>query len=174
MTRYMATVPEHLPCAVCERLVPSRLFRKGKLSSAYLNRGMVSVADVCKTCIEKNKRNRLTAAQRQRFEEVRATNQQMATANLMAGAEARQNGKRVRAMPVGSAPYDIAVAELEAAWGKPAAQWTLREDFQCTVRMYELLGWRVEDLAVDGNKARQHASNRLPGGRRDGEDDRTD
>lgn len=67
-------------------------------------------------------------------------------------------------------PFDLAVAELEQELGKPATQWTLRDDLECTRRMYRILGWdentlrrgsaadRVAIAAKKGAERRTHAT----------------
>ena len=156
MPRYFDELPTELRCLVCHLTLPvtafRRLFYKNGTSDG---RGPHTVYDGCYTCQGLYKQRKLTPAQLRRWlalaQEARQNDQQRKRKPKDRSEQSRAERFRETydAKVDTMSPYDQAVAELEAAWGKPVAQWTLADDRACTVRMYEILGWPVDKMPDD-------------------------
>jgi hypothetical protein len=159
----MNTLPDILDCRVCRCLLPIAKFRKDKGGATYKHLGRYSVSEICWQCQQGYLRHRLSPAQRRRYEDIRSeTRRPEVDGHRRQGRMPPRRGEhKAPKAPKGPAPYDLAVAQLEAEWGKPVKDWTLRDDYRCTERIYRILGWPVEDLAKDSRAARDAKDNRM-------------
>lgn len=157
MPRYYQELPDILECGVCRCLLSNSKFRKDKGGASYRDRGRYSVSEICWQCQHAYVRHRLSPAQRRRYETIRDT----VRAPHVDGQRRKGGGHDTPKARKGPAPYDVAVAQLEAEWGKPVKDWTLRDDYRCTERIYQILGWPVEELAKDSRMARDAKDNRM-------------
>jgi hypothetical protein len=153
----MDTIPDTLQCEACLQWRESKAFRRDLASQARREKsgcGKYIVREVCKTCQRNRARNTLPADAKARYDEITARNMKAQRANqkqsgLDMVARNRQRGEAMVKKMVETlkrkgktlAPYDQAVEELEKEWGVPVAQWTLKQDAACTLRMYDILGW---------------------------------
>jgi len=167
MSRTMETLPALLQCEACLKMLAPSKFRHDTSSQAQRARGWHKhiVADVCKVCQGRRSRGQLSAEVRARYDAVTARNKaqmgllrQASGRELHARAQARKDevGRKVReslaARRGEQNPFDATRELLEKEWGIPAAQWTLDDDRQHTLRMYDYLGW-PRDSFLRGNTA---------------------
>lgn len=166
MPRYFDTLPDELPCLVCHLTLPVTAFRRLHYPGGTLDgRGAHTVYDGCSSCQAHYKKGTLTPAQLRRWI---ALGEQARHAETHRKRAVRRTTDTERAVKMRTtyeaktgvvSPYDQAVAELEAAWGKPVKDWTLAEDRLCTLRIYEILGWPVTQTVTDQQHSREvHAA----------------
>lgn len=165
MPRYFDTLPDELPCLVCHLVVPVSGFRKHFSKAPTYGRGPHTVNDQCNACYTAYRKRTLSPAQLRRWlkvgEAARAGEaERRRLASQAAKKTHREKIREAHDLKTDTlSPFEIAVAELEAAWGKPAAQWTLAEDRLCTLRMYEILGWPTTQTVSDQQHSREvHAA----------------
>lgn len=144
------TQPDEQSCAVCLKAQPIGKFDRYRVRAAERATARYRYANVCNPCRERWRRDRLSEQEVRRYVEVSSRNLQRAQRHK---SKRKLTGKD-RRLPQGAAPFEVAVAELEAEWGIPSKEWTLAQDLLCTRRMYELLGWPVKSLARDSEQAR--------------------
>lgn len=161
MPRYLAACPDELDCGVCRLVHPIAKFNRQRSTKRPISQAW-SISDICDLCRRAYRQYRLTPAQHRRYDEISRANRDNSTAAKARHlANVRAAGQRAKPLPKGMAPYDLAVAQLEAEWGKPCATWTLADDYKCTERIYTILGWPVEELARNSATARQTQVDRV-------------
>lgn len=157
MSRTMDTIPDTLECEACQQVLASRAFRRDVVSQSRRDRsgcGRYTVSDICKGCQSRRARNTLPPDVRARYDVIVARNRilqserqrksglDMVERNRARGeAMVKKMVETLKRKGKTLAPYDQAVEELEKEWGVPVAQWTLKQDAACTLRMYDILGW---------------------------------
>lgn len=154
-------LPSEVFCGVCRRTQPIDKHRRRRERSQLGQEPGWYLDDICQLCCRRHRAGSLSSIHNYRFLEIRHRTR---AAGLV---QTRKNqgrlAKRGDPIPKGVPAFDRAMAELEVEWGKPASEWTLKDDYQCTVRIYEILGWPVSELSRTSATAHDTRENRMRG-----------
>lgn len=147
MARYYTdTPPAQLECVVCLLTLPVATFRPAWMRNRSPHAKSWRVKEVCRTCVEQRRRGRLTGEQLARYTAMADRANEQIAATLKAGRTMPKKVGKQRVVPQGHAPYDIVVRAMTEELGIPPERWTREHDFECTTRMYKMLGWPTDTL----------------------------